>query len=348
MRIYSGEYNRLFIDKAALLENYKKIRKFAGGEFISVVKANAYGLGVKHLAKTLFVAGQNTFAVANLKEGIYLRRLLGSTPQIYILGAVDIRDVYLANKFKLIIPIISKEFFESVKSAKTKPELVYLQVDTGMNRLGLKCGKNAVNQVIDYLDNDNQIKFLGVFSHFAKGENESISREQIKLLGGINIKALSFSASDASAKDYPLKEIKRIGLALFGYGVLAEKLQLKSVVSLRSRVVRIAYAKKGERVGYNRYFLDRDCSLATVPLGYADGLKRSYVGQSVRINKREYKIISICMDMAIIKADKGVKVGDSVVIFDSDLKIERLAKADNTIVYECLTSLGNRIYRKVK
>lgn len=335
------------IDKAALVTNYRKIKNYIGGDFISVVKANAYGLGVKEIAKTLFAAGQSMFAVANLKEGIYLRKLLGSAPQIFILGAIDTRDFNIANKFSLILPIISTEYFKRLKTSEIKPKQVYLQIDTGMNRLGFKSDKNTVNQAIAYLVTNKEVEFYGVFSHFAKGENEQISREQIKLLEGISIQNLSFSASGAAAKDYRLKELKRIGLGLFGYGALSEKLCLKTAVSLQSTVVRIVFAKAGERVGYNRYFLGNDCYLATIPLGYADGLKRSYLNQNVRINKRYYKIISICMDMAIIKVDKSVKVGNNVIIFDKDLKIERLAKADNTIVYECLTSLGNRICRKV-
>ncbi len=345
MYCYSSEYSRLLISAGKLAENYRKIKAYVGGDFISVLKANAYGLGVKQIAKTLNFAGQNLFAVATFKEGIYLRKLLGDKPEIFIFGAVDEKDFTIANKFNLIVPIFSLEFFERLKCAKISPKKVYLQVDTGMNRLGLKCDKTSINQAIAYFT-ENKFEFFGVFSHFALGKNEDISYKQINKLKGLNISALSFSASDASAKNYNLEETKRIGLAMFGLGELAEKLNLQTIASLQTRIVRLESVKTGERVGYNRYFIDKDGYLATIPLGYADGIKRSYVGEMVRINKFLYPIVSVCMDMSIIKVDKNVKLSDKVIIFDKDLKLERLAKADNTIVYECLTSLGGRIIRK--
>ncbi len=344
--MYNSEYSNLLISAGKLKENYRKIKTYVGGgDFISVVKANAYGLGVKQIAKTLNLAGQNMFAVATLKEGIYLRKRLGDKPKIFIFGAVDERDFIASNKFKLIVPIISLDFLERLKQTKISPKKVYLQVDTGMNRLGLKCDKETINQAIAYLTK-NKFEFFGVFSHFALGKNEDISHRQISRLKGLDISALSFSASDATAKNYDLKEIKRIGLAMLGFGELAEKLNLKTIASLKTKIIRLERAKTAERVGYNRYFVDKDCYLATIPLGYADGIKRSYVGEMVRINRCLYPIVSICMDMSIIKVDKNVKMSDKVIIFDKDLKLERLAKADNTIVYECLTSLGGRIIRK--
>ena len=346
MYIYSAAYSELLISKGILTSNYAKLREYIGGDFISVVKANAYGLGVKHIAKVLFEAGQNNFAVANLAEGIVLRKLLGESPKIFILGSVDIRDFHIANKFNLIIPIISLEYFKQFCNAKLKANKVYLQVDTGMNRLGVKCSKSAINGVIAYFVDCN-MEFFGVFSHFALGDNKYISRKQISKLNGLNIPHLSFSASSATAKDYKIDETKRIGLAMFGYGTLADKLGLKTIASLQTKIIRLEEAKAHERVGYNRYYIDKDCYLATIPLGYADGLKRSYLGQNVKIGKKLYPIISICMDMAIVKVDRAVKLSDKVIIFDNNLSLERLAKADKTIVYECLTSLGDRIQRKI-
>ena len=163
-----------------------------------------------------------------------------------------------------------------------------------------------------------------------------------------NIKIIHICASEALVNYKKLSFVNGCRLGIIMYGFTSDKtLQLKSTLSLHSEVVQINHLKKGESVGYNgAYVANEDEDIAVICIGYADGVIRNNTGRYVYINKKAYPIVgNICMDMLFVKIDQNVNLYDKVDILKDNNHIEEVAKYLNTIPYEIICLISNRVPR---
>ncbi|MGN1227810.1 MAG: alanine racemase, partial [Christensenellales bacterium] len=223
-----------------------------------------------------------------------------------------------------------------------------IKIDCGMHRLGFNDIEDF-KKALHIIKKCKSIKLAGVFTHFAESnetyyiEKKQIFDKYLRLCPANIIKHCSNSlASRFNSLQY---DMVRVGLSLYGYG----ESKLKKVLQVKSKVISVRKVKGGEYIGYSGgYKCDKDCIIATVFLGYYDGINRKLSNKCfVKINNQNYKIVgNICMDMFMVLVDETVKVGDEVIVFDD---ADYWAKIIDTIPYEILTSLkSERCEIKIK
>ena len=219
-----------------------------------------------------------------------------------------------------------------------------------MNRLGIDYRDGEINAIVKAAKEKAKNGFYGLWSHLFASSDDDICAVQAKRLKGVcGAERVSLSASEAVNKDFFLGERKRAGISLYGYGRFAVNFGLKPPLTLKTFLIRVKKVFRGESVGYAPpYIVKTDCFIGTAPIGYADGIMRSYVGGKVYVLGRECEIVAVCMDMIMIKLDCVAKAGDTVVVFSKEGNLKRLTKNAGTIVYEGLTALGTRLKRVVK
>lgn len=337
-------------------------------QLMAVVKANAYGHGAFEISTHLDKIGIKAFAVATIDEGIRLRKY-GIRGEILILGYTDIHRASELKKYNLTQTLIDLNYANALNKQGINIK-VHIKIDTGMHRLGIYSNDfNAVKNIFTF----KNIKVCGIYTHLCCSDSLdpddiTFTREQINkfysLIGalkesGITIPKLHIQSS-YGLMNYPdLKcDYVRIGIAL--YGVLSSpndntilKLDLRPVLSLKSKVVLIRSIQKGDSVGYDRSFIaTKDSRIAIVPVGYGDGFPRNLsCGNSmVRINQYLVPIIGhICMDQLIIDITnvEDISIGDTVTLIDSKtynrLNAPDIAEHADSISNELLCGMGSRL-----
>ena len=340
--------NVLILDASALSNNFLKLNARFCGKVICVLKADAYGHGLKATAKILYSAGARRFAVANIDEAVSLRKAVALyDAKIFSLGYIPEKRLLDAAKYAVCVPILSEEYCDSLLRSGRRLDC-YLLIDSGMNRLGVDHRDvAAIERVLLKVKSSGRLKLSGAATHFSDGENETATAIQserfFKAVGG---KVTDISLRASAAGYLAVDDFPRIGLSLFGYGALAKELGLIVPLTLRSRIIRIKRVEKGETVGYNAvYTAKRQTFVGTFPLGYADGIMRGYIGGNVFVNGKKRTIIAVCMDMTMIELTGDEKCGDEVVVFSKEGNLLSLTKRAGTIVYEGLTALRYRAER---
>ena len=344
--------------------NMKEIRKQTpeGVKLLAVVKADAYGHGSVMLAPTLLASGADMLGVASIDEGVDLRQAKINC-DILVLGAVPVWAVESALKADLIISIFSKEHLEACKQAfdrTGKRPKVHIKLDTGMNRIGISTedAVNFINQVkkCDYLD------FRGIFTHLANAEDRQKTQIQIdrwnSVISQIDTKGLTLhilNTAGAMCYDVPNSNMRRAGIGIYGlYPDLPnegeiKKPNLKPVMSLKARIVNIHNAKDGEGVSYGHTFVANGTKkIATVPLGYADGIPRKLSNKIYgTLNGIEVpQIGNITMDQMMFDiTGVDANLGDVISLIDEKHTIDTWAKITDTINYELTCRLKVRLPR---
>lgn len=354
MKYYRKTYANVNLNH--LRYNINKIYSKSKKPFMAIIKANAYGHGDVEVAKLLDQINEvSMFGVATLKEAIDLRNEAIKKP-ILVIGATSIEDVEFASRYNVAITAYSLEFIKQLVDIKLQGNLtVHIKLDTGMNRLGLK-SKEELDEGYTLLSQYQNIKIEGVFTHFGGAdEPEDITYQlQIKrfeeLIKGYCFKYIHADNSAATLYYHDdFTNLDRLGIAMYGVDPKNENnKELKQVMSLYTTVMMVKKINKGEKVGYNfTYEAQEDEYIATLPIGYADGLIRKNQGRHVVINNKEYEIIGrVCMDQMMIKVDESVKVGDQVEIFGEHISLSRMANELDTIPYEVICLLSLRIERR--
>lgn len=348
-----------------LIYNIKQIQKLISNKtkIMAVIKANAYGHGMIECAKTLESIGIQDFAVATLGEGIKLREnnIKGN---ILILGYTDFDNLEYVIKNDLVQTIVDYEYYKKIPNLKEKLKC-HIKINTGMNRIGEKY--NETSKIVEMFESD-KLNVLGIYSHlcvsdsnelqdieFTKKQIENFKRcsDKLELLGYKFKTHIQNSYGILNYCDLNFDYV-RAGIIMYTSD-LNSKIDTKPVLTLKSRITSIKKIKKDETVGYGRiYKAEIDKIIATVSIGYADGYPRclSNKNTKVRINNEYASIIgNICMDQMMIDVTniKNVKIGDVVTLIEDDLiSVEELAKSANTITYEILSRLGNRLPRIYK
>lgn len=332
---------------------------------VCMVKASGYGAGSYELAKTLQTQGASYLAVAVLDEGIDLRKA-GITMPIMVLNP-HVENYKLLFSYNLEPEIynfdILKRIIREAVSCGLKNYPVHIKLDTGMHRLGFL--EENIDQLINILNSQSAIKPYTVFSHLAAADCpdmddytmqqfEYFNRCCEKLQSGFKHHILRHILNSTGITRFPSMQcdLVRLGICLYGIPTMNDGSQdnLKPVSALHSAIISIKNWTKGTTIGYSRRgLLTRDSRIATIPIGYADGLDR-HLGNGnahVFINGHRCPTIgNICMDVCMIDVtDVNCSIGDTVEIFGQNISVMELAEKLDTIPYEILTSISNRVKR---
>lgn len=309
--------------------------------YIGVVKANCYGHG-KAVEKVI-AGGCNYLAVALLEEALEIRKEF--TIPILCMGIVDIDDLDLCIKNNITITVNSYEYANQIKDYKDLK--IHLKLNTGMNRLGIS-NINELRAVYELLKNNN---IEGIYSHIYNVDNMDDTLTQFakfeeltKEFRHVPIIHLAASHTITNYSKLPFVNGCRLGIIMYGFG---EEDFLKSTFELCSTVIQINELSKGNKVGYNgSYVASNNEKIAVVSIGYYDGVIRRNKDRDVFINNKRYPIVgNICMDMLFVKIDDTIKVGDKVIILKNIEHINEVAKHLETIPYEVICSVSNRVPR---
>jgi len=356
----------LEIDLKALAHNYAYLRSRLQPEtkFLGVVKAFAYGSDAEKIALKLQDLGVDYFAVAYVNEGVLLRNA-GITKPILVLHPQPVNFKILIERClepSIYSPNVLKKFLEVAKEENQKDYPVHLKFNTGLNRLGF--WENDVDFIVQQLHKRSEIKVVSVFSHLAASEDLSevaFTKNQIKKFKNIALKLnnkLGYEPfrhllNTSGIVNYAEAqfEMVRSGIGLYGYGN-EEKIdsELKPVATLKTIISQIHKIEPNESVGYNRAFTSKGYrTIATLPLGHADGIGRQYGNGKTYVQvkgKKAYIIGNVCMDMIMIDISEiECKEGDEVVVFGPELSAQNFAEKANTISYELLTAISPRVKR---
>lgn len=339
-------------------------------QIMAVVKADAYGHGAIFVARAALKAGATYLGVALVDEGIELREA-GITAPILVLGYTSSEDVYEALAYDLTLTVFSDESLRIVNQMGkrlNKKAKIHVKVDTGMSRMGL-WGTEAIPFIMQAIQMEN-VDVEGVFTHFstADEQDQTYTRKQEHLFQQVvhHLKQrelpipLIHCANSAAAMQFPKRvyNMIRLGISLYGLypscEVNQQAVPLLPALKLKSQVVQLKQPSAGVGIGYGKtYIADGHARIATVPIGYADGINRhlSNVGHALVNGVRVPIIGRICMDYLMLDVTKAwpVHVGDEVVLYgnqDSEcIHIDEVAKQLKTINYEVTCMLGHRLPR---
>lgn len=341
----------LRIDVEAIRTNFKLLQQQQS--FIApVVKASGYGLGAKKIADILSPLGATLFVVVTLQEAkeIFPHRALVLFPREEDLGELsEIEAEIVVSSMKMLRTLCERKRAFSI----------HLELNSGMNRLGLTL--EEINLAADMLKASPHLRLEGLMSHFTSSdipEEDDFSKEQMTLLKeakslllakGLNPTYLHIANSFGAIRFHdPAFNLARVGLAL--YGALDSPLPLKHALTLESSIAAIHSLQAGESVSYGRRFVAKEpMHVAVVPLGYFDGVARSFSerGEVLIEGKRARIIGAVCMDffMCDVTWTEKAHVGSTVTLFGKEFPVQEAAKKGGTIAHEFISRLGPRILR---
>lgn len=359
------------IDLGAIHYNVKQLKGRLSNttKIYAVVKANGYGHGDVEVAKTALKAGASALAVALLEEAIRLREA-GITAPILVLGWVAPEYAETAAQYKITLTFYQKEWLKQVKALDfTEPLYLHLKLDTGMGRLGIQ----VKEEIIDVLQeiNDPRLHFQGVFTHFATADEDNLtyfeeqkaSWESLRSCVEANWSSaiILHTGNSAASMRFPedMLDYVRFGISLYGLYpstvVKEEKpIDLKPALSLHACLVHVKKVLPGKSISYGAtYTTDKEEWIGTIPLGYADGLRRKLQGMDVLVDGKRMPIVGkICMDQCMVKLDKAYPIGTRVTLIgrmeEEEITIDEIAESLDTINYEVACMLSNRIPRYYK
>ena len=375
---------KLIINLADLRHNFFEIKKTVG-EKIKVcasVKADAYGHGAVNCAKELESCGIDFLAVATVDEGVELRKN-GIKVPILMLSLCCPEEVRVAvknNLTPLVFFFFFIDLFEQAAALENAEEFsVHLAVDSGMGRIGCMPERSGILAL--YISEKTHLVLGGICTHFACADSleqtdvdytlQQLEKFNLACMSvekaGINpgIKHCSSSAAALNLL-FANFDMIRAGLILYGYypsqitenylASTGRKVELKKVMTFQTEVVAVRPFKKGQSVSYGHtWTASEDTLIAVLPVGYADGLRRSFSpGIKVCINGKLYPVCGrICMDQCMVNIGKDnadVKRWDTAVIFGTcpqgtAMTADDLAALDSTISYEIMTGISKRVPR---
>lgn len=355
----NSEPGSLRVRLGAIVENYRICARLSGTKVGTVVKADGYGLGAIPIAKALYEAGSDTFFVARLEEGIALRHALPDV-RIFVLDGCpfDTASALVAHRLTPILNSLRQIDAWSAEARRGHRKLdAAVHIDTGMNRLGLPADELAILSA-EANRRLRDIDVVLVMSHLACSEYPStqMNREQLARFRGALASlppvpaSLSPSGGVCLGKDYAF-DMVRPGIALYGGNPQPGRPNVfKPVVRLTGRVLQLRRVDKGESVGYGATFrTERPTTLATVGLGYADGLMRAIGNRGAGAIDGVRVPVAGRVSMDLITLDvtaiPSVAVGSDVEFIGDTIRVDEIAAKAGTATYEILTNLGKRLPR---
>lgn len=357
----------LEINLTALEENlnYYKAKLRPGVKLMAMVKAFSYGSGSYEIANVLQFNRVDYLTVAYADEGISLRQAGITLPVMVMNPDVDGFEAMIEYDLEPEIYSIRvmRSFLEALTSAGRTQYPVHIKLDTGMHRLGFS--PEELDELLALLTTSNEVVVKSAFSHLTSSEDSAsdhFTREQISLFSDMTSRleaTLGYSiikhiANTSAISRLPEAQFDMVRLGIGLYGIdssqPAEKSPLSTVARLATCISQIKTLRKGDTVGYNRRgVMPHDGRVATVKIGYADGYDRKLghgLGQMLINGHAVPTIGSICMDMCMLDVT-GVPVeeGDEVVVFDHRHTVSHIAHQLETIPYEVLTGISQRVKR---
>ncbi|MBR3988180.1 MAG: alanine racemase [Clostridia bacterium] len=364
------------VDLTAAEHNFNIIREKAkNSKICCVVKADGYGHGAKVLSRLYENLGADYLAVSNIDEAEELRDYGISLP-ILILGYTPVADAKRLLKYNLTQAVYSLDFAKALseKCSELKGTLkIHIKIDTGMSRIGFMCQSfPRDNSSIDEIVETCSLKGLeaeGIMAHFSVADEGDQGREytenQLKnfdcTVNALKDKGIEFDiihhANSAGTEVYEdaHKSMVRAGIILYGLAPspkLQDALPLQPVMTLKTSVASVKKIYKGTTVSYGRSFeAEKDMTVATVTIGYADGYFRDFSGKGYMLLKgRKCRILGrVCMDQTIIDVSdvEDIKIGDEVIVFSAKESptVDDLASFADTINYEVVCAVSKRVPR---
>jgi len=356
---------RVEINLEALSYNYKQMRQLIPNEvkIAAVVKANAYGHDLFEVSKTFEGLGVDYIGVANIGEAVSLR-MAGIRVPILVMGKTFEEDYDLAVKHDITLTVFELDDVRKLNlnaSFDEKIAKVHLKFDSGFNRLGYK----SIDQLVEDLEEIQSYEFIeveGLFTHLALKDVDSddIQFDQFNaLIAKIRDKGITIPikhiCDSIGTIAYPnrLYEMVRLGAVLYGYCSRKTPFDLMPVMTFKTSVAQVKTINPGEGVSYDYTFIaDKMTKVATLPVGYADGIPRnlSGVGHVVIAGNKAPIIGLICMDQMMVDVSDldEVAVGDEVILFDDQSPtLTELAKLAKTNRNELLARIAIRVPRVI-
>ncbi len=347
--------------------NYFKSLLKPETKIMAMVKAFSYGLGAYEIAKLLEVNRVDYLGVANIYEGIELRKANISLPIMVMKPELESFDLVI--KYQLTPTIFSITSLAKLITelevnnyTSSNPFLISVKIDTGMHRLGFDM--EEIPKLLVLLEQSPFIKIESVFSHLAASDEEDHDAFTLKQINEFTkITTLFSERFDYHIDRHILNsngiirfndsqmDMVRLGIGLYGVSSdLMTQKNLLSATTLKSKIAQIKRVKGGDTVGYNRKGETlSDITIATIPVGYADGLSRALGNGnwSMLVNSKKTPIVgNVCMDMVMINVTEiDCKEGDEVLVFSDKNTITQMASCIGTIPYEILTSYSPRVRR---
>lgn len=343
-------------------DNIKEIKSKLSSDckMMPVIKANAYGTYIN--TQINIINEFDIVAVAVVCEGAELRKI-GYQKEIFVLNQPAISEIDEILENDLTIGVCTKELVKELGNRK-KSVKVHIEIDSGMGRTGIQLSE--VVYFIDFVKMFENIEIDGIYTHLSSADNDiEYTKKQIEIfeqtveMAKERIPDLKYIHCSASNGIVNFKETKcnlvRPGMIMYGYSSgegIADKIKLKPVCQLKSQITFLKTVPKGTSIGYSRSFITKkETKVATISIGYADGLRREMSnGGLVWINGQKVQIIGkVCMDsfMADVTELANVEVGDDVWIWDNEnITLEDVAEQCNTINYEIMSTISNRVPRE--
>jgi len=364
---------RAIVDLDAIAANYRRLEAAAGGEgrVLPVVKADAYGHGAVPVARRLAAEGTRRFAVAMLEEAAALRDA-GIEGEIVLLSSGYPEDVPRLAALR-IAPALhdlpqARKMAEAARSLPA-PLAVHLKLDTGMGRLGFR--PEGVQEAAELLRRSDRLALAGTFTQFACADTPGspATETQIQLFeAGLRVlraagldPGLVHASNSGGALHFPAARFDAVrpGIALYGVDPTPPEIgdaALAPALSLESEVMVVRRVPPGTPLGYGGTFVtSRTTDVAVLPIGYHDGLRRSFSGRSFVLLRgaRAPVVGAVSMDLTLVDAtNTGAEPGDTAVILgrsgDEEIRAWDLARAAGTNPWEILCGIGARVRREYR
>ena len=369
------------INLKAFKQNLQNLKIILGSStgIMTVIKADAYGHGALASASAAVESGIDYLGAGVIEEGIELRKN-GIENPILILGSIfpdEVADLVQHNLSTILCTSHLAEVLSREAKKQGKVINIHIKVDTGMNRLGV-LPENLLS-LTDKICKLPNLKIEALSTHFSSADDEdlSITNNQIELFRKVLaqlkkkgiVPPLTHQANTSALFRFPESHSKMVRPGLILYGALPSPIltpmvqnicqkknleNFEGVMQWKSKIILLKPVKKGQGLSYSRkYFTEKDSIIATLPIGYADGLPRRLSNKMEVLvkGKRAPQVGTICMDMTLIDVTDipDVQMGDEVVIFGKQgneiIPVEELAQKANTIPYEILCNVGKRVPR---
>lgn len=344
--------------------NFFKSKLKPETKLMVMVKAFGYGSGGFEIAKLLEYHKVDYLGVAFADEGISLKSA-GITLPIMVLNPENTSfPAIIEHNLEPEIYSIKglRAFLKIAEQKKLQHFPVHIKLDTGMHRLGFQ--ENDLDELIGTLKNTPSIKVKSILSHmatsddlahheFAKSQIALFEKLSSRIINELSINSIRHILNTSGISNYPEAQYNmvRLGIGLYGVSNDASEMKyLENVGTLKSIISQIRTIQAGESVGYGRRFMaDKETKIATIPIGYADGIPRSWGNETgyVMIKNQKATIVgSVCMDMLMVNVTEiDCLEGDSVIIFGENPNVTYIAEKLRTIPYEILTGISHRVKR---
>lgn len=364
-----GRQTKMLIDFQALVNNYKVIQKIhPDKKILPILKAKGYGIGTTGIHRFIQELNIDTLGTAIVDEGIELREEANYKGDIIVLNQPAINEISNIVKYKITTSCCYIEFLRKLDEEAKKQNVtskVHIELETGMGRTGIQ-----IQNLEDFINQAKKLKNIiinGVFTHFSTSDTDlEYTKKQIELFE----KGVEYIKSEIDTIEYihcgnssaiiqvdnlPGNMI-RPGIILYGYlpdKKLKEKIKLKPSCVLKTKISYIKTVETGTSISYGRKFITNKKSIiANVPIGYADGIRRELSNKGSVIVKGEKAPIvgAVCMDSFMIDVTDipDIKIDDEVYIWDNEkITLEEIAEQCNTINYEILSTISDRVVREM-